>query len=122
MIPDGAEMRILLTQPFVMGQRKEHPRGTGPLDLATCLGLRHVVASPLRGPLHGYMGDCLDQLGYQRNIALSVRQFGMVSAVRDKSDSVSTLPTGQLAGFADRLNMFALPSDAPPFARAMPQS
>lgn len=118
-IPDSAKMRVLLTQPFVMAQRKGHPRGTGALDLETYLGLRHVVASPLRGPVHGYMDDYLAQLGYRRNIVLSVPQFGLVPAVLQNSDYVSTLPAGQLAGHAGQLDTFALPFDAPPFALAM---
>jgi DNA-binding transcriptional LysR family regulator len=118
-IPENAKMRVLPTQPFVMAQRKGHPRGTGTLDLETYLGLRHVVASPLRGPLHGYMDETLEQLGYRRNLVLSVPQFGMVPAVLEKSDYVSTLPAGLLAGYADRLDMFALPFEAPPFALAM---
>jgi hypothetical protein len=49
-------------------QRKGHPRGTGTLDLATYLGLHHVVASTLRGPVRGYMDEYLEQLGYRRNV------------------------------------------------------
>jgi DNA-binding transcriptional LysR family regulator len=118
-IPDNAKMRVLLTQPFVMVQRKGHPRGTGPLDLETYLGLRHVVATPMRGPVHGYMDEFLEQLGYRRNVALSVPQFGMVPDVLNESDYVSTLPASLLAGFADRVDMFALPFQAPPFTLAM---
>ena len=118
-VPDNARMRVLLTQPFVMAQRKGHPRGIGPLDLETYLGLRHVVASTRRGPVHGYMDEYLERLGYRRNVALSVPQFGMAPAVLEKSDYVSTLPAGLLAGFADRLDTFALPFEAPPFALAM---
>jgi hypothetical protein len=72
---------VLLTQPFVMVQRKGHLRGTGALDLETYPGLRHVVASPLRGPVRGYMDEYLEQPGYRRNVVLSVPQFGMVPEV-----------------------------------------
>jgi DNA-binding transcriptional LysR family regulator len=118
-VPESAKMRVLLAQPFVMAQRKGHPRGTGELDLATYLGLRHVVASPLRGPVHGYMDDVLEQRGYRRQVALSVPQFGMVPEILQQSDYVSTLPTGLLAGFLDRVDTFALPFDAPPFTLAL---
>jgi DNA-binding transcriptional LysR family regulator len=118
-IPDNAKARVLLTQPFVMVQRKGHPRGTSALDLETYLGLRHVVASPLRGSIHGYMDETLEQLGYRRNVALSVPQFGMVPKILEKSDYVSTLPSGLLAGFADRLDLFDLPFEAPPFTLVM---
>ncbi len=118
-IPGNAKMRVLLTQPFVMVQRKGHPRGTGPLNLETYLSLRHVVASPLRGPVHGYMDEYLEQLGYQRNVVLSVPQFGMVPHVLNKSDYVSTLPASLLARFTDQVDLFPLPFEAPPFTLAM---
>jgi DNA-binding transcriptional LysR family regulator len=118
-IPANAKMRVLLTQPFVMVQRKAHPRGTGALDLETYLGLRHVVASPLRGPVHGYMDEYLEQLGYRRNVVLSVPQFGMAPEVLKKSDYVSTLPAGLVAGFSDFVDVFALPFQAPQFTLAM---
>ena len=44
---------------------------------------------------------------------LSVPQFGMMPEVLKKSDYVSTLPAGLLAGFADFVVVFALPVQAP---------
>jgi DNA-binding transcriptional LysR family regulator len=118
-IPDNAKMRVLLTQPFVMVQPKGRPRGTGAPGLETCLGLRHVVAPCLRGAVHGYMDEYLEQLDYRRNVVLSVPQFGMVPEVLKKSDFVSTLPAGLLAGFSDFVDVFVLPFRAPQFTLAM---
>jgi hypothetical protein len=74
----NAKMRMLLRRPFKMAQRKGNSRGTSTLDLDTYLSPRHVVASPLCGPVHGYMDEHLEQLGYRRNVVLPVLQFRMV--------------------------------------------
>jgi DNA-binding transcriptional LysR family regulator len=118
-IPGSAKMRILLRQPFVMAQRKGHPRGTAELDLDTYCSLRHVVASSARGRVLGYMDEYLELLGRQRNVALSVPQFGMVPEVLRTSDYVSTLPNVLLARFAHLVDVFDLPFDAAPFTLAM---
>jgi DNA-binding transcriptional LysR family regulator len=118
-IPGNAKMRVLLNQPFVMAQRKGHPRGTGVLDLDTYCSMRHVVASPMRGDVHGYMDDYLEQLGRRRNVAVSVPQFGMVAEILRTSDYVSTLPKGLLSRFADLVDTFDLPFRTAPFTVAM---
>ena len=118
-VPDSFKMRVLLQQPFVMAQRKGHPRGTAPLDLDTYCSLRHVVVSPKRGNVRGYMDDYLERMGRRRNTALSVPQFIMVPEILRTSDYVSTLPKVLLSHFSEVVDVFELPFATDPFALAM---
>ena len=118
-VPNGMETRILLKQAFVMAQRKGHPRGTGVLDLDGYCQLRHVVASPERGIIRGYMDDYLESIGRQRNTVLSVPQFMMALEILRTSDHVATLPHMFLTRFADVVDVFELPFPSPEFTLTM---
>jgi DNA-binding transcriptional LysR family regulator len=101
-------MLTLLEEPFVMAQRKAHPRGTTALDLDAYCALRHVVVSPERGSTRGYMDAYLERQGRQRNTVLSVPQAMMVPEILRTSDYVCTLPL-MLLEFSTVLDCFELP-------------
>jgi DNA-binding transcriptional LysR family regulator len=118
-VPHSMKMRTLLKEPFVMAQRKAHPRGTGKLDLDVYCGLRHVVASPERGNIRGYMDTHLESLGRRRNTVLSVPQVMMVTEILRTSDFVCTLPRILLARFSDVFDLFELPFQAEHYTLTM---
>jgi DNA-binding transcriptional LysR family regulator len=118
-VPEGVKRRVLIEEPFVMAQRKGHPRGSGALDLDTYCRLRHVVASPERGIIRGYMDAYLESLGRRRNTVLSVPQVMMVLEILRSSDYVCTLPHMLLARFSEVIDVFELPFPSEPFALAM---
>jgi DNA-binding transcriptional LysR family regulator len=96
----------------VFVQRKGHPRGTAPLDLAAYCALDHVLVSTSGGSFHGFMDEHLDELGRERRVALSVQHFTLVPELLSKTDYVSTLPSRFAARYLDQLDIFALPFDA----------
>src|SRR3546814_468180 len=57
MVPDTMRARPVLHDDFVMAQRKNHPRGLGPLDLDAYCALNHALVSTGGGSLHGYLED-----------------------------------------------------------------
>jgi DNA-binding transcriptional LysR family regulator len=118
-IPRSMKARILLEEPFVMAQRKRHPRGMGALDLDEYCSLQHIVASPERGNLEGYMDGHLRKLGRRRDAVLAVPQFMMVPEILRSSDYVCTLPRMLLARFSDVVDVFELPFEAEKFTLSM---
>ncbi|MDP3671769.1 MAG: LysR family transcriptional regulator [Telluria sp.] len=118
-VPGGVNKRVLLEQPFVMAQRKGHPRGTAALDLDTYCGLRHIVASGERGIVRGYMDEHLETLGRRRNTVLSIPQVMMVPDILRTSDYVCTLPRMLLSRFSGVVDIFELPFPAERFTLAM---
>jgi DNA-binding transcriptional LysR family regulator len=118
-IPRRMKSRVLLKEPFVMAQRKGHPRGTDGLDLDAYCSLQHIVASPERGNLEGYMDGYLRKLGLRREAVLAVPQFMMVPEILRASDYVCTLPRMLLARFADVVDVFELPFEADMFTLSM---
>jgi DNA-binding transcriptional LysR family regulator len=112
MIPPSMKARKLYDEHFVFVQRKGHPRGTAPLDLAAYCALDHVLVSTSGGSFHGFMDEHLDELGRERRVALSVQHFTLVPELLSKTDYVSTLPSRFAARYLDQLDIFALPFDA----------
>ena len=112
MIPPSMKARKLYDEHFVFVQRKGHPRGTAPLDLAAYCAHDHVLVSTSGGSFHGFMDEHLDELGRERRVALSVQHFTLVPELLSKTDYVSTLPSRFAARYVDQLDIFALPFDA----------
>ena len=118
-IPRSMKTRVLLEEPFVMAQRKGHPRGTEALDLDEYCRLQHIVASPERGKMEGYMDAHLRKVGRRRDAVLAVPQFMMVPEILRSSDYVCTLPRVLLARFSDVVDVFELPFKAEKFTLTM---
>jgi len=109
----------LIEEPFVMAQRKAHPRGTDTLDLNAYCALRHVVVTPERNNLRGYMDAHLESHGRQRNTVLSVPQVMMVPEILRTSDYVCTLPRMLMLPFASIVDVFELPFQTENYKLAM---
>lgn len=115
----GVNRRVLIEQPFVMAQRKGHPRGIGALELDAHCGLRHIVASVERGIVRGYMDEHVETLGRQRNTVLSVPQVLMLPEILRMSDYVCTPPRMLLSRFSEIVDVFELPFRAERFTLTM---
>ncbi len=109
MVPSIAKARKLFDERFLMVQRRNHPRGHGPLDLDAYCALRHVLVSSSGGSFHGLMDEHLQRLGRRRDVVTSVEQFLLVPALLESSDHVCTLPSRVAALFAPALDSFELP-------------
>lgn len=114
-IPGGLLAAVLREEPFVMAQRKHHPRGKRPLNLKTYCAMRHVVVSPDRDNFRGYMDGYLEALGQRRNTILAVPQAGMIPDILAGSDCVCTLPRMLLSRCLDVVDIFDLPFPCEPY-------
>lgn len=115
-MPPAMKATRVTQERFVMAQRKGHPRGTGPLDLASYCALRHVLVSISGGNFHGFMDEHLERLGVHRTVAVSVQQFGLAAAILQVTDYVCTLPARLVQRHADTLDAFELPFAAQGFS------
>jgi DNA-binding transcriptional LysR family regulator len=118
-IPEGLKSWVLRQEEFVMAQRKGHPRGTSALDVAAYCALRHVVVSPYRDDLRGYMDDYLERLGRRRDTVLVVPQAMMIPDILQTSDCVCTLPRMLLTRYLDVVDVFPLPFPTDPYHLAL---
>ena len=117
MVPPSMKAIRLLTERFVMAQRKGHPRGTAALDLdAYCNDLQHVLVSTSGGAFEGFMDEHLQRLGRRRQVVLSIQQFILAPAILQETDYVCTLPSRLVARYASTLDAFVLPFEAQGFA------
>jgi DNA-binding transcriptional LysR family regulator len=87
MVPPIARARKLFDEHFLMVQRRNHPRGRGPLDLDAYCALRHVLVSTGGGSFHGLMDEHLQRLGRRRDVVASIEQFLLVPALLESSRS-----------------------------------
>ncbi|MYM30139.1 LysR family transcriptional regulator [Duganella sp. CY15W] len=112
--PDALRIRRITQTRYRMAQRKGHPRGTGPLDLAGYCQLRHVIVSN-EGGFRGFMDALIEAQGYRRDVAVSVSQYGLVPAILAATDLVCSLPQEFLACHTGQLDIIDLPLDAGQF-------
>jgi DNA-binding transcriptional LysR family regulator len=107
-IPKWFNSQALVQERFRLGQRKGHPRGTGPLSMEQYASLRHVMVST-SGGFHGFIDDVLHQRGAGREVIVSVQYYSLVPLILETTDIVCTLPARFLDRFSDRLDSFELP-------------
>jgi len=107
-LPPALKSRELISDVFMMAQRKGHPRGTTPPDLASYCTLQHVIVSN-SGGFHGFIEEHLAALGMQRHVALSVPSYNLVPLMLASTDYVCALPLCLLNRFSDTLDIFPLP-------------
>lgn len=115
MVPATMRARDLVHERFVHVQRKNHPRGSGALDLDGYCALQHVLVSTSGGSFHGFMDEHLERLGRKRHVALSVGNFTLVPEILRTTDLVCTVPSRLAARFAGVLDAFDLPFEASGF-------
>ncbi|MGX5107478.1 LysR family transcriptional regulator [Enterobacter cloacae] len=116
---DGWVRRKLLDDAFATAQRKDHPRGTGPLDLESYCALSHLVVSSEGDPFTGFVDQTLAGLGHQRNVVMSTQSYAMAPALVASTDLVCTLPGRMLRQFAATLDMFPPPLPLQPITLYM---
>src|SRR5476649_2818013 len=105
---ERGEIDVLIADVFMMAQRKVHPRGTVPPDLASYCALQHVIVSN-SGGFHGFIEEHLAALGMQRQVVLSVSSYNLVPLMLASTDYVCALPLCLLNRFSDTLDIFPLP-------------
>lgn len=115
-VPGAMRSRQLLTERFVLVQRRGHPRGSGPLDPETYCRLTHVVVSATGGSHIGLLDAYLAGLGRRREIALSVQHFTLLPEIVRVTDHVATLPSRLAERHAATLEPFELPFASPLFS------
>jgi DNA-binding transcriptional LysR family regulator len=112
MLPQGMYSHELLTSPYVLLQRRGHPRGAGPVDLLDyCAQLEHVNI----GRLHGHIDEQLYRLGQSRRVVVTVQEAGLVPAMLDESDLVCTLPAQLAMKFEGRIDIVPLAFPLTPY-------
>jgi DNA-binding transcriptional LysR family regulator len=116
MVPATMKTRKVLTERFLMAQRKGHPRGRKALDLGSYCKLRHILVSTSGGSFHGFMDEHLEALKKKREVVLSVQQFTLVPEILRTTDYVCTLPSRLIQRFACSLDGFKLPFKTQGFA------
>lgn len=110
-LPVSMKVKPLLHGSFVMAQRKDHPRGTAPLDMDAYCALQHVLVTEFGGRFSGYIDETLAEQGHRRNVVVSVEKFMLVPEILRNSDYVCTLPSMLRSRFSSVLDMFDLPFD-----------
>ena len=91
LLPSGLLSRELATTPYVMVQRKGHPRGKHAVPLGEYCKLDHVNVAR-DNTLHGFMDEQLYRLGHSRHTMMAVRDFSAVPSIVSESDLVCTVP------------------------------
>lgn len=114
-VPQGLKTRVLTGDRQVIVQRKGHPRGTGPFDLAQYCRWPHVIIAT-DGAWRTVVDDELDAANAKREVALTVPQFMLALNAVSESDLFALIPARLAKRFSDRVDMFDLPFPSKPFS------
>ncbi|WP_231909568.1 LysR family transcriptional regulator [Cupriavidus nantongensis] len=117
-VPETLKARFLLSDDFVLAQRRGHPRGIGAPSLAEYCALHHVVVSS-RADFSTPVDAVLAKLGVQRNVVASVPSYNQVALVLSQTDGVASLPRKLLQRYAAFVDLIPLPFRIPSFRLAM---
>ncbi|WP_394831423.1 LysR family transcriptional regulator [Pendulispora rubella] len=101
---DSLVGRTLFEVDFVTAQRRDHPRGTGPLSLKEFCRLEHVLVS-IDGGFSGLVDEALALKGCTRNVVVSVQSYALAPIIVANSDIVCTLPRSLLEPLSDVLHV-----------------
>jgi DNA-binding transcriptional LysR family regulator len=107
--------RKLLQEKFVTAQRRNHPRGNGPLTLDEFCALDHLLISTSGGHLTGRVDSVLAGLGRTRNVVVSVQGYALAPLILASTDLICTLPRRFLQRFEDLLELVEAPIELAPF-------
>lgn len=113
LVPASLKSRHLVDEPFVMVQRKQHPRGRRPPSMAEFCRLGHVVTPGPHG-MPSFVDRALAALGQQRRIEVESSDFTLTIDIVATTDYVATLPAHLVNNRGDRLDVFDLPFALPP--------
>jgi len=97
LLPPGLHSEELITTPYVLAQRKGHPRGRWPVTVEEYCALQHINVGR-DSKLHGVIDEQLYRLGQARHSVMAVRDFSGVGAIVAASDLVCTVPAFLAAG------------------------
>ncbi|WP_342320615.1 LysR family transcriptional regulator [Kosakonia sp. BYX6] len=111
--------RKLFDDEFATAQRKDHPRGSNPLDLESYCALPHLVVSAQGDPFTGFVDQTLAGLGHQRSVVMSTQSYAMAPPIVAGTDLLCTLPRRMLQRFAQTLDIFTPPLALQPIAISM---
>ncbi|OZI42390.1 LysR family transcriptional regulator [Bordetella genomosp. 4] len=117
-VPEPLKARFLLSDDFVLAQRRGHPRGTGTPDLAEYCALHHIVVSS-RADFSTPVDMILEKLGVTRKVVATVPSYNQVALVLSQTDAVASLPQKLLQRYAAFVDLLPLPFDIPSFRLAM---
>jgi len=91
LLPPGLQSEELVTTPYVLAQRKGHPRGNWPVTVDEYCALEHINVAR-DSSLHGFLDEQLYRLGQARRTVMAVRDYSSVGAIVAASDLVCTVP------------------------------
>ncbi|GFE64526.1 LysR family transcriptional regulator [Litoreibacter roseus] len=117
--PPEAIAQKLFDERFVAVQRKDHPRGTGPLDLDTFCSLTHVLIALNEAAFRGPVDEQLAKMGRSRQVVVSAAGFLMAPEVIARSNHIAVIPETVAMLFDHLLDRTAPPFDQPGFAVMM---
>jgi DNA-binding transcriptional LysR family regulator len=106
--------RTLFEDRFVTGQRRLHPRGTGPLDMDAFCEAKHLLVSSEGDPFSGVVDEALAERDRKRHVAISIESYAVAPTIIATSDLICTLPRRFLTRFEDSLDLFEAPMTLPP--------
>jgi DNA-binding transcriptional LysR family regulator len=111
----GWMSRAIFKERFATAQRKNHPRGAGPLDLDTYCALDHLIVSADGGGFTGLVDDLLTATGRERRVTASVQSYALAPLIVEASDLLCTLPKHLLQRFGQALDLFDPPFELQDF-------
>ncbi|MFL6709607.1 MAG: LysR family transcriptional regulator [Massilia sp.] len=118
LVPAGLQSADLFEDRFCVAQRKDHPRGAGPMTLDAYCAAHHVMVSSTGG-FESVIDTELARLGLRRKVVLALPQYALVPLMLGATDYLCTLPQRFLARHAGLLDQFELPLAHPGIALAM---
>lgn len=117
-MPETLKSRFLISDGFLMAQRKGHPRGNAPPSLEEYCTLPHVLVSQI-GQFHSHIDVVLSALSHTRPVALTVPSYNQVALVLTHTDCVATLPSRLLYSYESILDILPAPIEIPPYRLSM---
>ena len=121
-VPPTAATGRILTRPlfeenFVCIVRQGHPAAGAQWNMATFLGLSHLLVSPENEDF-GHVDAALSKQGLKRRLALTLPQMHAAPELIVRSDMIATLLRGVVAasGHAAALHVLEPPLDLDPVA------
>ena len=117
-VPPTLKVRFLMSDHFLLAQRRGHPRGLQPPTLDEYCSLQHVIVSP-RADFRGPVDELLEGLSRTRRVVATVPSYNQAVLALSQTDGVSTLPHRLLQRHAGLVDPLPLPFEVPPFQIAM---
>lgn len=103
--------RTLFDEDLLSAQRRDHPRGTGPIDLDSFCALDHLLISADGGGFEGSVDTALAAIGRRRRVSISIQSYALAPLVLARSDLICTLPRRFLQRFEEMIDVFDPPLD-----------